>query len=191
MTHATICRGPPPLIDHKPARLGMTDNRIQQKDHLHGEGPSGQLLLQYRRSVAGTPRANSRRSEGISLRCQTRGVDHRNKFQLKQGQAIEVVDAPDSVAGILSELETDGKADIGPALLVFIANEAALKKRHALIVKAVSSDRMTWVLYPKSGQLGTDLNRDSLAALLIERGVQPVRQVALDDVWSGLRFRLG
>jgi hypothetical protein len=43
-----------------------------------------------------------------------------------------------------------------------------------MIVKATSSDRLTWVAYPKSGQLGTDLNRDILAALLIDRGVQPV-----------------
>jgi hypothetical protein len=28
-----------------------------------------------------------------------------------------------------------------------------------------------------------------LAKLMIERGVQPVRQVAIDDVWSALRFR--
>ncbi len=35
----------------------------------------------------------------------------------------------------------------------------------------------------------TDLNRDTLAALLTERGVRPVRQVAIDDVWSALRFR--
>jgi len=40
-------------------------------------------------------------------------------------------------------------------------------------------------------QLGTDLNRDSLAKLMIERGAQPVRQVAIDDVWSALRFRPG
>jgi hypothetical protein len=39
------------------------------------------------------------------------------------------------------------------------------------------------------GRLGTDLNRDVLAALLTERGVQPVRQVAIDETWPALRFR--
>jgi len=43
----------------------------------------------------------------------------------------------------------------------------------------------------KPGQLGTDLNRDSLAALLAEGSVQPVRQIAIDAVWSALRFRPG
>ena len=45
----------------------------------------------------------------------------------------------------------------------------------------------------KAGQLGTDLNRDILAAALAGQGVQPVRQVAIDETWSALRFvyRLG
>jgi hypothetical protein len=48
---------------------------------------------------------------------------------------------------------------------------------------------LTWVAYPKAGQLGTDLNRDKLAALLKADGVRPVRQIAIDDVWSALRLR--
>jgi hypothetical protein len=112
------------------------------------------------------------------------------KFQLKSGQAIEFAGVPDSVIGLLSELETDESCDLAPALLAFVANEAALKKVDTMIVKSATSERLTWVAYPKGGQLGTDLNRDTLAASLIEHGVEPVRQVALDDVWSALRFRL-
>jgi hypothetical protein len=117
-------------------------------------------------------------------------VNLRGKFQLKTGQTIELLGAPDSVIGLLSELETDEVGDVGPALLAFVANEAALAKVDAIITKSAASDRLTWVAYPKAGQLGTDLNRDTLAASLIEHGVEPVRQVALDDVWSALRFRL-
>lgn len=38
-------------------------------------------------------------------------------------------------------------------------------------------------------QLGTDLNRDVVWELLGDRGIRPVRQVSIDDVWSALRFR--
>jgi hypothetical protein len=38
-------------------------------------------------------------------------------------------------------------------------------------------------------ELGTDLNRDVLARSLTAAGVQPVRQIAIDEVWSALRFR--
>jgi hypothetical protein len=54
-----------------------------------------------------------------------------------------------------------------------------------------SNDGLTWVAYPKSGQLGTDLHRDSLAALLMASGIKPVCQIAVDEVWSALRFRPG
>jgi hypothetical protein len=56
-------------------------------------------------------------------------------------------------------------------------------------IDAARLDRLAWVAYPKAGQLGTDLNRDRLAAALEGQGIRPVRQVALDDVWSALRFR--
>jgi hypothetical protein len=46
-----------------------------------------------------------------------------------------------------------------------------------------------WVAYPKAGQLGTDLNRDSLARVLQAAGLEPVAQIAVDDVWSALRFK--
>ena len=116
-------------------------------------------------------------------------MDLRGKFQLKSGQAIEFVDAPDSIVGLLSELETGPGGDSGQALLVFLANEASLTKRGTMIVKSTASDRLTWVAYPKAGKLGTDLNRDILAALLTAEGIQPVRQVAVDETWSALRFR--
>jgi hypothetical protein len=33
------------------------------------------------------------------------------------------------------------------------------------------------------------VNRDSLWPILAEHGLRPVSQVAIDDVWSALRFR--
>jgi hypothetical protein len=45
------------------------------------------------------------------------------------------------------------------------------------------------VAYPKAGQLGTDLNRDSLARALQTEGFEPVAQIAVDDVWSALRVK--
>jgi len=58
-------------------------------------------------------------------------------------------------------------------------------------ISAAGRDALAWIAYPKAGQIGTDLNRDSLAAAAREQGVRPVRQVAIDEVWSALRFRPG
>ena len=54
---------------------------------------------------------------------------------------------------------------------------------HQLPKVYASADRLASLAYPKARQLGTDLDRDFL------RGHLPVRQVALDDVWSAMRFR--
>jgi hypothetical protein len=112
------------------------------------------------------------------------------KLQLKRGQGLEATPAPESIASALAEI-THTAASEEPALLVFVTDRSTLEEQRAQIVAAAAGDRLTWVSYPKSGQLGTDLNRDSLTALLRTSGIQPVRQVAIDDVWSALRFRLG
>ena len=44
-------------------------------------------------------------------------------------------------------------------------------------------------MYPKAGQLGTDLNRDILWKHLLKKNIQGVRQIAIDNVWSAMRFR--
>ena len=57
------------------------------------------------------------------------------------------------------------------------------------VIGAARAGRLAWIGYPKGGKLGTDLNRDRLAQVLACEGIQPVRQVSIDDTWSALRFR--
>ena len=44
-----------------------------------------------------------------------------------------------------------------------------------------------WVVYPKANR--TDIDRDSLSPILGEYGMRPIGQVAVDEVWSAMRFR--
>jgi hypothetical protein len=44
-----------------------------------------------------------------------------------------------------------------------------------------------WVAYPKANR--ADINRDTLLPILGEFGMRPITQVAVDGVWSALRFR--
>lgn len=50
-------------------------------------------------------------------------------------------------------------------------------------------DRIAWLAYPKGGRRGTDLNRDILWKHVLQKGAQGVRQVAIDETSSALRFR--
>ena len=112
------------------------------------------------------------------------------KLQLKPGQSVAFVNAPEDVA-----LELGGEhpvvlePDQADAVIVFTTNRAELDELADRFGPAARRDALTWVAYPKAGQLATDLNRDVLAELVRSRGVRPVRQVAVDDVWSALRLR--
>jgi len=112
-------------------------------------------------------------------------VDLARKLQLAPGQAIAVLGAPEDVE--LAELPQD---PAGTAVLAFVRRLADLDGADAqAAIAAAREDRLAWIAYPKGGALGTDLNRDRLAAAATAQGAQPVRQVAVDGTWSALRFR--
>src|SRR5690242_16019681 len=77
-----------------------------------------------------------------------------------------------------------GDAARADAVVAFVTRAADLDDVAAPALEAAREGRLAWLLYPKNRQLGTDVNRDTLAALALERGAQPVRQVAVDAVWS-------
>jgi len=111
------------------------------------------------------------------------------KLQIKPGTQVAVVagpaDGPDLTG--LGPLATD-PAEAG-AVIAFARHRADLTGAASPAIEAARDDRLAWIAYPKAGQLGTDINRDSLAAAVAELGIQPVRQVSIDEVWSALRFR--
>lgn len=109
-------------------------------------------------------------------------ADVASKLQLKGG-AIRLLNAPEGVdLGLAQDVQA-------AAVLLFVRAAADLDDRLDPVLQAAKEDALAWVAYPKAGQLGTDLNRDTLAAAMRAKGVRPVRQVSLDEVWSALRFR--
>jgi hypothetical protein len=75
------------------------------------------------------------------------------------------------------------------AVVSFVTRSEQIDDVAGPAIVAAREDRVAWIAYPKARQLGTDLNRDVLAALVEARGAQPVRSVSIDSVWSALRFR--
>jgi hypothetical protein len=74
---------------------------------------------------------------------------------------------------------------------LFVASAADLERLGARAVAAVRPGGMLWIAYCKGGaKAGTDLNRDLLHAA-VERayGWTGVSLVAIDESWSGMRFR--
>ena len=108
------------------------------------------------------------------------------KLNLKDGMKTRVVGKPAGVDLGDVVATTSAKAD---AVLVFVKTLAEVDAKGGPFLDAARADRLAWVAYPKAGQLGTDLNRDILWKHLQAQGVDGVRQVALDAVWSAMRFR--
>ncbi len=112
------------------------------------------------------------------------------KLQIRPGTRTAVLDAPAGVDLGIPDADLAGSASDAQAVIAFaIVADDLERPAVADAVAAARNDDLAWVAYPKAGQLGTDLNRDRLAAALVARGVRPVRQVAIDATWSALRFR--
>lgn len=108
------------------------------------------------------------------------------KLQIKAGQTVALMNPPPGF-----ELDASPAADRGDAVLLFVRNRDELETLGESFFRAARDDRLAWLAYPKAGQLQTDLSRDILWEQTKSRGVRPVRQVSIDEVWSALRFRPG
>ncbi len=71
--------------------------------------------------------------------------------------------------------------------VVFADSAAAVRESLTEHKGEITKPAVVWVAYPKGGR--ADVNRDSLWPIVAEFGMRPNGQVAIDDVWSGLRFR--
>jgi hypothetical protein len=71
---------------------------------------------------------------------------------------------------------------IKPATTVWSSDPSRLD-----LVGQLAEPRAFWVAYPKGNR--SDVNRNSLWPILAEHGMRPISQVAVDQVWSALRFR--
>jgi hypothetical protein len=118
-------------------------------------------------------------------------MDLAGRLQIKPGMSIAVVAAPPDGPDLAGIWQLTGGTDEAGGVIAFARHQADLAVAVGLAIEAARQDKLAWIAYPKAGQLGTDLNRDSLVRAMVEFGVRPVRQIAIDEVWSALRFRPG
>ena len=116
------------------------------------------------------------------------------KLQIKSGKLI-VMNAPTGYAGHLAQELKDltvstraaGQAE---AVLLFVNSLAEVDKLTLKASKLVKPEGMLWIAYAKgASKVKTDVNRDRLWVAVQPIGWQPVRQIALDEVWSAMRFK--
>jgi hypothetical protein len=111
------------------------------------------------------------------------------RLQLKAGQSLKLVNSPGGYEHFLAS-EQIGIAESSGAVLIFANSLAEVEQIVPPMFKSIDKDALVWVAYPKgSSGIKTDVNRDKLWGALKPTGWQPVRQIAMDKVWSALRFR--
>jgi len=120
-----------------------------------------------------------------------------SKLNLKDQTEILVLNAPGSFEPELADL-------VGVTILrdaretkkvTFALAFVTTQKEIAAIAKAIAKksedDAIVWFAYPKgtSKKYKCDFNRDSGWEAMGQTGFERVRQVAIDEDWSALRFR--
>jgi hypothetical protein len=108
------------------------------------------------------------------------------KLQIKPGQSIAVV----GEGPALEIAATSAPPEDADAVLAFAVSGSELRSRFAVLAEVAGRGGLAWVAYPKARQVGTDLNRDVIRELAPSAGMEPVRQVSLDDTWSALRLKV-
>jgi hypothetical protein len=120
-----------------------------------------------------------------------------DKLQLKDHKEMVVLNPPESFESELAQL--DGiqiRRKLGDTKeikfsLAFVTKQAEVDALAAKIAAKAKGDAAVWFAYPKgsSKKYKCDFNRDTGWALLKEAGFDTVRSIAIDEDWTGLRFR--
>jgi hypothetical protein len=118
------------------------------------------------------------------------------KLQLKDEKNLLIQGLPSSIEKQFSKL-TFAK-NVTPLMrikkidfaLVFAVNENQLSAIINEVLPAMRSDGKFWVAYPKlTSKIATTLNRDQGWICITRCGYEGGRQIAIDHVWTALRFK--
>jgi hypothetical protein len=114
------------------------------------------------------------------------------KLLYKPGARAAVLNAPDSyqevvhqIPGVVRQIEGDPFDFIH----VFVLRADEVARDGPAWRAALKPGGVFWASYAKGKTIPTDLNRDRLRVALQGIGLDPVAQVAIDEVWSALRAK--
>jgi hypothetical protein len=119
------------------------------------------------------------------------------KLNLKDRQEMVVLNAPASFEDELARLPVmtihRSLASVAEAgfLLAFVTQQSEVDALATKVAQRAKGDAVVWFAYPKgtSKKYKCDFNRDTGWDALKAKGFDTVRAVAIDEDWTGLRFR--
>ena len=117
------------------------------------------------------------------------------KLHIKPGMRLLIAAPPfdylQKLAPLPERVEVSLKADATyPFVQVFATRLSQIASLARKLEKHAAPNALVWIAYPKkSGNLESELSRDRLRETMSARGWRAVSIVAIDQVWSALRFR--
>ncbi len=120
------------------------------------------------------------------------------KMNFKGEPLCWIIQPPAEFAAAMAEMaaftdfstDLEEKRPVGFAL-AFVKTLAEIDLFAPKMAEKLLDDGLFWLAYPKgaSKKHRCEFNRDTGWAALGELGYEPVRQIAIDEDWSALRFR--
>ncbi|MDX2282687.1 MAG: hypothetical protein NW241_00935 [Bacteroidia bacterium] len=121
-----------------------------------------------------------------------------HKLQYRAQSPVCVLQTPDTVRGLLAAFPPEAALSTSPDaipvcafMLAFVRQQSEIDTLAPRMAAQLDGDGMLWLAYPKgsSKRYACGFNRDTGWETLGRLGFEPVRQVAIDEDWSALRFR--
>jgi len=120
------------------------------------------------------------------------------KLNFKDHSSIVLQNSPESfkvemreMSKVTTVLEGADEAGSIDFVLCFAVRIDEIKDFLSKNISKLQGDAIIWICYPKqsSKKYKSEINRDMGWEFMAEHELEPVRQVAIDEDWSALRFR--
>lgn len=119
------------------------------------------------------------------------------KLNFKDQPEVLILNSPSEFNQVQKEWKNLAKLDLKihstkyRFILAFVRNAKNIQELTTVISPIIANDVTLWVAYPKksSKKYTSDINRDIGWQPLGDLGFEGVRQIAIDEDWSALRFR--
>lgn len=119
------------------------------------------------------------------------------KLQYKDlGQPVLMLNAPQAYQEVISSLQGDVHTEPVQAPYDFVqafgTSNEELRRLAEIAAGSVADNGLLWLCYPKKTSKtykNSDCSRESVTGILADEGYEPVRQIAIDEDWSALRYR--
>ena len=117
------------------------------------------------------------------------------KLNFKSDMKIRVWNAPKELTPLIQSWQEAGllavEGEVPTFMIAFVTSKEEVERVFPEIHQQSPEDELIWLAYPKgsSKKYKASINRDHGWGMLGNLNYEPVRQIAIDEDWSALRFR--